>query len=179
MYQHTSAQYCCLASESICAKPPRTRAFIRVLCTELDSKWRGGLRLANCFARFHQLSHCTTMFALNGGGDNGSVSLTIQCNSCSVLTREKNWSSYKNLHLSTQDVKRDLIFLKSKQTRSWLNYICYIMCNKRVIGEREGHLNIQFKYWTFISEYLKTLFVLFLPLPLLYQRHQQLHGVVG
>lgn len=72
-YQHTSAQYCCLASESICAKPPRTRAFIRVLCTELDSKWRGGLRLANCFARFHQLSHCTTMFALNGEGGNGSV----------------------------------------------------------------------------------------------------------
>lgn len=33
------------------------------------------------------------------------------------------------------------------------------MCNKCVIGEWEGHLNIQFKYWTFISDYLKTLFV--------------------
>lgn len=61
----TSAQYCCLVSESMCAKPPSTRAFIRDLCTELDSRWRGGLRLANCFARFHQLSHCTTMLALN------------------------------------------------------------------------------------------------------------------
>lgn len=61
----TSAQYCCLVSESMCAKPPSTRAFIRDLCKELDSRWRGGLRRANCFARFHQLSHCTTMFALN------------------------------------------------------------------------------------------------------------------
>lgn len=61
----TSAQYCCLVSVSMCAKPPRTRAFIRDRCTELDSRWRGGLRLANCFARFHQLSHCTTMFALD------------------------------------------------------------------------------------------------------------------
>lgn len=62
----TSAQYCCLVSESMCANPPSTRAFIRDLCTELHSRWRGGLRLANCFARFHQLSHCTTMFALDG-----------------------------------------------------------------------------------------------------------------
>lgn len=62
----TSAQYCCLASESMWANPPSTSAFIRDLCTELDSRWRGGLRLANCFARFHQLSHCTTMFALDG-----------------------------------------------------------------------------------------------------------------
>lgn len=61
----TSAQYCCLVSESMCANPPSTSAFIRDLCTELDSRWRGGLRLANCFARFHQLSHCTTMFALD------------------------------------------------------------------------------------------------------------------
>lgn len=63
----TSAQYCCLVSESICANPPSTSAFIRDLCTELDSRWSGGLRLANCFARFHQLSHCTTMFALDRG----------------------------------------------------------------------------------------------------------------
>lgn len=60
----TSAQYCCLVSESMWAKPPRTSAFISDLCTELDSRWSGGLRLANCFARFHQLSHWTTMFAL-------------------------------------------------------------------------------------------------------------------
>lgn len=64
----TSAQYCCLVSESMCAKPPSTRAFIRDLCTELDSRWSGGLRLANCLARFHQLSHCTTIFALNRQG---------------------------------------------------------------------------------------------------------------
>lgn len=63
----TSAQYCCLVSESMLAKPPRTRAFIRDLCTELDSRWRGGLRLANCLARFHQLSHWTTMLALIRG----------------------------------------------------------------------------------------------------------------
>ena len=69
----TSAQYCCLASESMCAKPPSTRAFIRDLCTELDSRCRGGLRLANCFARFHQLSHCTTMFALNRQRARGGV----------------------------------------------------------------------------------------------------------
>lgn len=61
----TSAQYCCLVSESMWANPPSTSAFIRDLCTELDSRWSGGLRLANCFARFHQLSHCTTMFALD------------------------------------------------------------------------------------------------------------------
>lgn len=73
-YAHiTSAQYCCLVSASMCAKPPRTSAFIRDLCTELDSRWRGGLRLANCFARFHQLSHCTTMFALSRRGGRGSV----------------------------------------------------------------------------------------------------------
>lgn len=65
----TSAQYCCLVSESMCANPPSTRAFIRDLCTELDSRWSGGLRLANCLARLHQLSHCTTMLALDGGTD--------------------------------------------------------------------------------------------------------------
>lgn len=73
----TSAQYCCLVSESICAKPPSTRAFIRDLCTELDSRWRGGLRLANCFARFHQLSHCTTMLALNRPGGRGVVTAAV------------------------------------------------------------------------------------------------------
>lgn len=69
----TSAQYCCLVSESMCAKPPRTRAFIRDRCTELDSRWSGGLRLANCLARFHQLSHCTTMFALHTAGGQGTA----------------------------------------------------------------------------------------------------------
>ena len=62
----TSVQYCCLVSESMWAKPPKTRAFIRVLWTELDSRCKGGLRLANCLARFHQFSHCTTMLALEG-----------------------------------------------------------------------------------------------------------------
>lgn len=52
----------------MCAKPPRTSAFIRDRCTELDSRWSGGLRLANCLARFHQLSHCTTMLALHASG---------------------------------------------------------------------------------------------------------------
>ncbi len=61
----TSAQYCCLVSESIWANPPRTRAFIRVRWTVLDSICKGGLRLANCLAKFHQFSHCTTIFALN------------------------------------------------------------------------------------------------------------------
>lgn len=60
----TSAQYCCLVSESMCAKPPRTSAFISVRWIGLDSRCRGGLRLANCLARLHQFSHCTTMFAL-------------------------------------------------------------------------------------------------------------------
>lgn len=60
----TSAQYCCLVSLSMCANPPRTRAFIRVRWMGLDKRCRGGLRLANCLAKFHQFSHCTTMFAL-------------------------------------------------------------------------------------------------------------------
>lgn len=53
----TSVQYCCLASVSMWAKPPRTSAFISALCTGLDKKFRGGLRLANCLARLHQFSH--------------------------------------------------------------------------------------------------------------------------
>lgn len=48
----------------MCAKPPRTSAFISVLCTGLDRKCSGGLRLANCFARLHQFSHWMTKFAL-------------------------------------------------------------------------------------------------------------------
>lgn len=62
----TSVQYCCLVSASMWAKPPKTSAFISVLCTGLDKKFRGGLRLANCLARFHQLSHWITRFALQG-----------------------------------------------------------------------------------------------------------------
>ena len=75
----------------MCAKPPSTRAFIRDLCTELDSRWRGGLRLANCFARFHQLSHCTTMLALNT--QRGTVSVRV----CAVVGSDV---ILKHLHLA-------------------------------------------------------------------------------
>ena len=53
------------------AKPPRTSAFMSVRWTELERRCRGGLRLANCLARFHQFSHWITMLALMEGGREG------------------------------------------------------------------------------------------------------------